>query len=112
MSQITLMTGPERRRRWSDEDKQRILEEAFGPGGNAAEAARRHDVSNGLIYTWRAKTRASTAPGFVEAVVVDRPLATDAGSGPIIHVELPSARVSITGAASPVLVDVVLRALR
>lgn len=63
MSQITLVTGPERRRRWSDEDKQRILEEAFGPGGNAADAARRHDVSNGLIYTWRAKARALTAPG-------------------------------------------------
>ena len=112
MSQITLITGPERRRRWTDDDKRRILEEAFGPGGNAADAARRHDVSNGLIYTWRAKVRASTAPGFVEAVVADKPMVTDAGSGPMIQVELASARVSISGAASPVLVDVVLRALR
>jgi len=31
MSQITLLTGPERRRRWRDEEKLLILKEAFEP---------------------------------------------------------------------------------
>lgn len=112
MSQITLLTGPERRRRWTDEDKRQILEEAFGPGGNVVDAARRHDVSSGLIYTWRAKARTAGEAGFVEAVITQDALVTDAAGGPMIQVELASARVSIAGAASPVLVDVVLRALR
>ena len=112
MSQITLLTGPERRRRGTDEDKRQILEEAFGPGGNVVDAARRHDVSSGLIYTWRAKARASMIPGFVEAVIAEESVVTDAGGGAVIQVELASARVSISGTASPVLVDVVLRALR
>ena len=32
MPQITLLTGPERRRRWSDDERQRILAAAFTPG--------------------------------------------------------------------------------
>ncbi|WQE37678.1 hypothetical protein U0030_04130 [Brevundimonas bullata] len=51
-------------------------------------------------------------PGFVEAVIAEESVVTDAGGGAVIQVELASARVSISGTASPVLVDVVLRALR
>src|SRR3546814_6731463 len=57
MSQITVLTGPERRRRWRPEDKLRILAEAFSPGDCVGAVARRHDVSRGLIYTWRRKLR-------------------------------------------------------
>ncbi len=32
MVQITLFSGPERRRRWSDEERLEILNEAFTPG--------------------------------------------------------------------------------
>ena len=48
----------------------------------------------------------------VEAVIAEESVVTDAGGGAVIQVELASARVSISGTASPVLVDVVLRALR
>ena len=48
MGQITVFSGPERRRRWSEEDRVRILTEAFSPGGCVAEVARRHDVSSAL----------------------------------------------------------------
>ena len=39
MSQITLLTGPERRRRWRDEERLAILEEAFSPGKRGLRAA-------------------------------------------------------------------------
>lgn len=55
MSQITVFTGPERRRRGSDEDRMRILAEAFAPGASVAEVTRRSDLSTRLIYTWRRK---------------------------------------------------------
>lgn len=44
MGQITVFTGPERRRRWSEEERVQILTEAFSPGACVAQVARRHDV--------------------------------------------------------------------
>src|SRR3546814_4091858 len=76
MSQITVLTGPERRRRWRPEDKLRVLAEAFSPGGCVGAVARRHDVSRGLIYTWRRKLRrelTQPAPAFAAAVLAQEP---------------------------------------
>ena len=50
MAQMTILTGPERRRRWSDEQRERILAEAFRSGARVCDVARRHDVARGLIY--------------------------------------------------------------
>ena len=36
MGQITVFTGPERRRRWSEEERVQILTEAFSPGACVA----------------------------------------------------------------------------
>jgi len=36
MSHVTVLTGPERRRRWSEEDQCRILAAAFAPGTTVA----------------------------------------------------------------------------
>ena len=41
MGQITVMTGPERRRQWRDEERLQILAEAFAPGACVADVARR-----------------------------------------------------------------------
>ena len=46
-----LETG--RRRRWSDEAKERIVEEAFQRGVPVLAVARRHDVDPSQIYDWR-----------------------------------------------------------
>ena len=32
MGQVTVFSGPERRRRWSDEERLQIMSEAFAPG--------------------------------------------------------------------------------
>ena len=69
MSHFTVLSGPERRRRWSDEEKAAILDQAFGSDGCVNEVARRHEVSSGLIYTWRRNARVAAAPDFVEVVV-------------------------------------------
>lgn len=110
MSQITVLTG-ERRRTWNDEQKLAILQEAFGCGAKPAEVARRHEISTGLLYTWRRKALAPAAqPGFVEAVVPNEASAPTSAS--MIHVEFAAARVSIGGSAPPTLVSAVLKALR
>jgi len=47
----------ERRRRWRDEDKLRVLAEAEQPGARTSEVARRHDISRGLLWYWRRQLR-------------------------------------------------------
>ena len=79
MGQITVMTGPERRRRWSEEERIEILAEAFAPGACVADVSRRRDVSTSLIYTWRRKLREQSAAAslpvpeinFAQAVLAD-----------------------------------------
>lgn len=81
MGKVTVFSGPERRRRRSEEDRLRILSEACAPGACVAEVCRRHDISSALIYTWRRKLldadvardgdvpEALPAPVFAEAVI-------------------------------------------
>ena len=110
MGQISVLTGPERRRRWSEDERHRIVAKAFAPGSCVAQVARDHDISTGLIYTWRRRLRQDLAEqGFVEA----EPIKEAAPSGEVIVVELTgSGRIRICGSAPPLLVSAVLKALR
>jgi transposase len=122
MGQITVFSGPERRRRWSDEERLRILTEAFSPGACVAEVCRRHDVSSALIYTWRRKLREGHSepvpvdlaePGFAEAMMVEDAEAGRAGVHPAMIIDLARGkRISIFAAASPAMVAAALKALR
>ncbi|MDZ4843687.1 MAG: transposase [Hyphomicrobium aestuarii] len=114
MGQVTVFSGPERRRRWSEEQRVQILAEAFSPGACVADVARRHDVSTALIYSWRNKLRQSVAePGFAEAVVVAGDRAERTIAPPAIIVELGrGSRVSIFASAPAALAAAALKALR
>jgi len=115
MGQITVFSGPERRRRWSDEERLRILSEAFAPGVCVADVARRRDVSTSLIYTWRRKLRQPEQPdpAFAEAVVADEPHRDACEPGAAIVIDLPGCgRVSISASAPPALAAAALKALR
>ena len=73
MAQVTILAGPERRRRWSDQQRELILAEAFRSGARVCDVARRHDVARGLIHQWRRAARRQAEPAFVPAVLVDEP---------------------------------------
>jgi len=66
-----------RRRRWSEAEKLRIVEESFSGPRQASATARRHGISNPLLFSWRKayrKGRLGDAPAFVPAMIVpDRP---------------------------------------
>ena len=49
--------GVERRRRWSKDEKARIVEETLAPGAVVSEVARRHGVAQSLLFTWRRLAR-------------------------------------------------------
>jgi transposase len=50
---VEVITGRERRRRWSIEEKLRIVGETFEPGASVGQIAARHDLYPGLLFTWR-----------------------------------------------------------
>jgi len=53
----------ERRRRWSTEDKLRVLLDALEPGASIASVADRYGVSRNLLYTWLRLSREGRMPG-------------------------------------------------
>ena len=115
MRQITVMHGPERRRRWTDEERLRILAEAATPGACVADVARRHDISTARIYTWRHKLREQFAgPRFAEAVVDAGEVEIPASEpSPAIVLELRNkVRMTIFTSAPVPLVAATLKALR
>jgi transposase len=62
MARFEVITGLERRRRWSADRKWAIVAESVAPGAVVSEAARRADLSPGQIYRRRQELRA--AAGF------------------------------------------------
>lgn len=58
-------TSKERRRRWSVEEKLRIVAEVEEPGAGITEVAARHEVYPSLLFNWRAGkyAKVSWAPG-------------------------------------------------
>ena len=99
---LEIISGVERRRRWSAADKLRIVAEADEPGAKVAEVARRHEISRSILWTWRKQARAgeltaSDPLGFL-AVVVDTSIAVDA---PITAFNAPSAAPWQADAAPP-----------
>jgi len=120
MGQVVI-AGPERRRRWAEEERLSILAEAFAPGACVADVARRGDVSTSLIYTWRRRFLGGarrTGGGRDGARVCrggDDRRRRDASSTavPAILVDVARGRrVSILASASPAQVTAVLKALR
>ncbi|MBL6459273.1 IS66 family insertion sequence hypothetical protein [Belnapia sp. T6] len=73
---VEIITGRERRRRWSVADKLRILAECEAPGVQVAEVAARHGVYRSLVFQWRRQARdgllvAEPTPEFVPVRVAD-----------------------------------------
>ena len=74
---IEVITGRERRRRWTAEQKREIAAESLQPGISPVMVARRYGISSGLLYTWRQQllcgalgVMAGTKPRFVRVDVV------------------------------------------
>ena len=124
MSRIEIFRG-QARRRWSDEEKRRLVAETLVPGATVHGVARRHGLNTSQLFTWRKRYRgdlglpAPVPPAFVavELVGARPPTETsEAESRPhapgVIEIELPrGGRVRISGSVEPAVVTAALRAL-
>src|SRR3712207_8582952 len=119
---VEVLTGPGRRRKWSDDDKARIVAETLEPGAVVSGVARRWQVSPQQVFGWRRGMRLGTAvtatePGGFVPIVPEGPPApaSDASavapsSPPPIEGELAGAVLRLAPGTDAALLTTVLRA--
>ena len=94
---LEVITGVGRRRRWSDEDKARIVAESLDPRTSASAVARRYGLHASQLFAWRQRLAALAAcegSGFVPVVVAgDDP--APAGAAGRIEIALGPAVVRV-----------------
>jgi transposase len=54
---VEVITGRERRRRWSVEQKVQVVGETQEPGARVSQVAARHGVCESLVFSWRRQAR-------------------------------------------------------
>ena len=54
---VEVLGWVERRRRWSHDDKIRIIEETLAPGAKVTEVARRNGIAASVVFTRRRQAR-------------------------------------------------------
>ena len=126
---VTVLSGPERRRRWTRAEKLRLVEETLAPEASIAEVARRHDIHPNLLHGWRRQTRMGVltnagegkpAPDaqvrFVPVAIAPEapalPAAIAAAAAGVIEVEFAAGdRMRITGGVEPSLVSALIERL-
>ena len=130
---VEIITGPERRRRWSEEEKLQLVEEACRPGHSVSEVARRRGINASQLFGWRRQALAkglitdnrsepSTAAAltFAPVKVAEEPVTADAGeerrgtrTSATIEIDLKNGdRVRVEGCADAGLVVRIVSALR
>jgi transposase len=110
MASVEVLAGPERRRRWSNEQKRAIVAAAFKPGAVVRDVARQADVTSSLIYRWRRDLRAA-ANGFARVLLASTGDSVTAPP-PAIEIELAgNTCVRIPASVSPALAAAVVEAL-
>jgi transposase len=129
---IEALTGPARRRRWSDEEKVRIVGETLQPGTSVTEVARRWEICPQQVWGWRRQVREGqlTVQGgnptqrFVPIVTQAPPAAADEPRAAVpeqapkpraasrIEIQLAGALVRIPVGTDGALLAEVLRAVR
>jgi len=130
---IEVITGVGRRRRWSDEEKARIVTESFAPGAVVAEVARRRDARAQQVHGWRRdaregrlvlpEQRPNERASFVPAVIAPaeqdlaakctaRPPRASKPAAAMIEIEAKGVVVRVREGADVMLVEAMLRVLR
>jgi transposase len=74
LADFEIVARVERRRKWSTEEKAALLAEVEAEGGKVRVVARRHRISESLLYSWRtaSRTATSSALDFVPLGILDR----------------------------------------
>ena len=125
---VEVLTGPGRRRRWSDEEKARAVAETLRPGAKVSEVARRWQICPQQLFGWRrqalrgggahrtAETADDRQAAFVPLIMDAQPSPPSASvseaTAPLVEVRLAGAVVRVVSGTDAALLTAVLRAVR
>ena len=133
---IEVITGQRQRRRWTAQEKARIVAESFEEGANISEVARRHGVARGLLTVWRHKLAVAAGDKALDFAPVQiaseggPAMAGEPGRGApahtglrelaslpdklrgLIEIEVSGARIRVEPGVDPMTLSTVLSALR
>lgn len=124
-----VINGALGRRRWSSDERARILEETLVQHASVSAVARRHGLTPQQLFTWRREARkrleAEARPAFVPAVIVPEPATEPAPlkrprgkrgparrRGAAIAIDVDGVKVTIENGASPATIAAVIGALK
>jgi transposase len=115
---VEIRTGIGRRRRWSDEEKARIVAEALAPGAVKSEVARRYNILPQHLFTWiyAAKRGRLTLPveeaGDFIPVITDGPVRCGRETAGVVEMAVGGVQVRVHNGADAPTIEAVLRAIR
>ena len=113
---LEVITGTGRRRRFSDDDKARVVEETLAPGAIVSHVARRNGLTPQQLFTWRRqareRTEASKAVTFVPVVLAAAPAADAKAEATIIEIVIGATTVRVLPGVDARMLKLVLRAVK
>ena len=128
LRRVEIITGVERRRSWSTDEKLSIVTESMVDGVVISDVARRHGLSPQQLFGWRSQFKARAAellehrtPVFAPAIVDETDVTTDRptqssepvrDASPSIEVTVGRARVLVRGAVEGRTLAAVFKALK
>jgi transposase len=80
LAEVEIIARVERRRKWTAEEKAALLAEVEAEGGKVAVVARRHRISESVLYNWRAALKSAAAARQVPVATPFIPLGVFGGS--------------------------------
>lgn len=116
MGQVTVFSGAQRRRRWSDDEKLALVEAAIAPGASVADVARSADLDASLIYRWRrelcgARRKMPAAPAGFAKVSIEADALAGMTPDTVLVIEVNGATLRAPPGASVALLSAALREL-
>ena len=121
---VEVITGASGRRRWTDDEKARVVEETLQPDAVVSEIARRHGLTPQQLFAWRREARqkaAETSTPFVPAIMegavtAERTSAlapkAETPAAPVMEIEIGDAHVWIWRDADVGVATAIVRALQ
>ena len=119
MTKVEVITSVQRRRRWSNAEKEEIVAAAIAPGAVASEVARAAGIHSSQLFRWRQQLCGPLhdAPTFTPVSVVAEPPPTTRSlpspvTSSVIEIEFATgARMRMTGPIEPLAMSALIAAL-
>ena len=94
VQRVEIISAKEPRRRWSAEEKRRLVAEAFAPGAVTSHVARRHGVATSCLFYWRKRFADSAMRAQADALRLIPVMVDPAAAPAALPLDAPAAALA------------------